>query len=32
MADLCQDLNTEFLHLAGVLMEHFFEGIAPLRH
>ena len=22
----------EVLHLAGVLMEHFLEGIAPLRH
>ena len=22
----------EVLHLAGALMEHFLEGIAPLRH
>ena len=28
-----QDINTtELLHLAGPLMEHFLEGIAPLRH
>ena len=32
MADLRQDILTEFLHLAGALMEHFLEGIAPLRH
>ena len=24
--------QTEFLHLAGALMKHFLEGIAPLRH
>ena len=24
--------KTEFLHSAGALMEHFLEGIAPLRH
>ena len=24
--------QTEFLHLAGALMEHFLEGIALLRH
>ena len=23
--------DTEFLHLAGTLMEHFLEAIAPLR-
>lgn len=23
---------TEFLHSAGVLMEHFLDGIAPLKH
>ena len=32
MADLCQDINREFLHLAGGVMEHFLEGIAPLRY
>ena len=32
MADLRQDIKTEFLHLAGAFMEHFLEGIAPLRH
>ena len=33
IADLRQDINrTECLHLAGALMEHFSEGIAPIRH
>ena len=32
MADLCQDINRVFLQLAGALMEHSLEGIAPLRH
>ena len=32
MADLCHDIFREFLHLAGGLMEHFLEGIFPLRH
>ena len=32
MTDLCRDINrVECLHLAGALMEHFIEGIAPLR-
>ena len=31
MADLPHDINTEFLHLAGALMEHFLEEIAPLN-
>ena len=31
MADLHQDINS-FFHLAGALMEHFLEGIGPLRH
>ena len=30
MADIRQDIN-RVLHLAVALMEHFFEGIAPLR-
>ena len=30
MAHLRQDINRIF-HLAGALMEHFLEGIAPLR-
>ena len=35
MADLHQDINQvvgTYLHLEGTLMEHFLEGIAPLRH
>ena len=32
MADLCQDINRVSFHLAGALMEHFLEGIAPLEH
>ena len=24
--------HTQSLHLAGALMEHFLEGIAPLKH
>ena len=32
MADLRQDILTEFLHWAGLLMQHFLEGIALLRH
>ena len=32
MADLHQDINRVFLHLAGALMEHFLEGIAWLRY
>ena len=31
MADLCQDIN-RVSSLAGVLFEHFLEGIALLRH
>ena len=31
MADFRQDIKTEFVHLAGALMEHFLEGNAPLR-
>ena len=31
MANLRPDINS-VLHLAGALMEHFLEGIAPLRH
>ena len=31
MADFRQYILTEFLHLAGALMEHFLEGIAPLN-
>ena len=31
MADLCQDINSEFLYLPGALMEYFIEGIASLR-
>ena len=27
-----QDILTEFLHLAGALMEHFLEGFGPLGH
>ena len=30
-AYLCQDINRVSL-LVGALMEHLFEGIAPLRH
>ena len=30
-ADRCQDINVGFFHLAGTLMEHFLEGITPLR-
>ena len=32
MADLLQDILIVFFHLAGALMEHLLEGIAPLRH
>ena len=34
MADLHQDINIQcfFTYLAGALMEHFHEIIAPLRH
>ena len=32
MTDLCQDINRVNLYLAGALMEHLLEGIAPLRH
>ena len=33
MVDLCQDTGKQsFFYLAGVLMEHFLKGIAPLRH
>ena len=31
IADLRQDIN-KFIHLAGTFMEHYLEGIAPLRH
>ena len=31
-ADLFQDIKKELFHLTGVLMEHFLEGITPLRH
>ena len=31
MADLCQDINRVSFHLAGALMEHFHEGIAPCK-
>ena len=31
MANLRQD-KKEVLFLAGALMEHFLEGVAPLRH
>ena len=30
-ADLCQDIN-RVSSFRGALMEHFLEGIAPLRH
>ena len=31
MAYLCQDINGGFVFSTGALMEHFLEGIAPLR-
>ena len=31
MEDLCQDIK-RVSSLGGALMEHFLEGIAPLRH
>ena len=32
MANFCQDIKTKFLHLAGVLIEHFLKGISLLRY
>ena len=32
MADLRQDINRFFPRLVVAFMEHFLEGIAPLRH